>query len=62
MQITESICNRKYLIFIAIRLEKILSKNKKSRITAPPSDFNDYRLSYFNRSRKKISNYFISFR
>jgi hypothetical protein len=62
MQIAKSIYNRKYLISTIIRLEKVFFKNKRSRITAPPSDLNDYRLSYFNRPRGKIFNYFISFK
>jgi hypothetical protein len=62
MQITKSIYNLKYLIFTAIRLEKVLFKNKRFRITTPFSDFNSYRISHFNRSRKRISNNFISFR
>jgi hypothetical protein len=62
MQIAESICNRKYLISTVIHLEKIFLKNKKSKITAPPNDLNDYRPSHFNRPKKRISNNLIFFR
>jgi hypothetical protein len=62
MQIAESICNRKYFISIAIRLEKVLSKNKRSKVTAPPNDLNGHRLSYFNKLKRKIFNHFTLFR
>jgi hypothetical protein len=62
MQITESIYNQKYLISIVIRLKKVFSKNERFRVTAPPSDLNSYRPSYFNRPRERIFNNFISFR
>jgi hypothetical protein len=62
MQVAEPICNRKYLISTAIRLKKILSKNKRSKVTAPFNDFNDYRSSHFNRSKERISNNFIFFK
>jgi hypothetical protein len=62
MQIAEPICNRKHLISTITRLKKVLSKNKRSKITAPPNDFNDHRPSYFNRSKERISNNFIPFR
>jgi hypothetical protein len=62
MQIAELICNRKYLIFTATRLEKILSKNKRFRVTAPFNDFNGHTPLYFNRPRERISNNLIPFR
>jgi hypothetical protein len=62
MQVAKPICNQEYFISTAIRLEKVLFKNKKSRVTAPPSDFNGHRPSPFNKLREKIFNHFISFR
>jgi hypothetical protein len=62
MQIAESIYNRKHLISTAIRLKKVLSKNKKSKVITPPSDLNDHKSSYFNKLRRKVFNHFILFR
>jgi hypothetical protein len=62
MQVVKSIYNRKYLISTTTRLEKVLFKNKRFRITAPPSDFNGHKLSYFNKLRERISNHLISFK
>jgi hypothetical protein len=59
MQIAQLIYNRKYFISIIIRLKKILSKNKRSKITAPSSNFNDHKLSHFNKLRGRVFNYLI---
>jgi hypothetical protein len=61
MQVAESIYNRKYFISTVIRLEKVLFKNKRFKVTAFFSDFNNHRPLSFNKLKKK-SNYFISFR
>jgi hypothetical protein len=60
MQIAEPIINRKYFISTAIRLEKILTRNEKFKMTALFKDTNNNKSPYFHQSKRRFQNHFAN--